>query len=145
MESTTVAGTSVRGVTLHRLPVSQDPRGKLAAGEFERDIPFVARRYFTVFDVPDRIVRGQHAHRQCHQFLICLRGSVTVVVDDGVASEAIALSDSSTGLFVPAMTWAAQRDYSADAILLVFASEHYDASDYIRDYEAFKTAVNRRV
>jgi acetyltransferase-like isoleucine patch superfamily enzyme/dTDP-4-dehydrorhamnose 3,5-epimerase-like enzyme len=130
--------TSVRGVTLHRLTLAEDLRGRLAAGEFGSEIPFVPKRYFMVFDVPGKEVRGEHAHRQCQQFLVCIRGSVSVVVDDGRASEEIELSEPNVGVLVPAMVWAVQYKYSADAVLLVFASDHYDASDYIRDYEEFK-------
>jgi UDP-2-acetamido-3-amino-2,3-dideoxy-glucuronate N-acetyltransferase len=135
--------TSVRGVTLHQLTVAEDLRGRLAAGEFAKDIPFSPKRFFMVFEVPGKEVRGAHAHRQCDQFLICVQGSVSVVVDDGAASEEIALTDRYVGLLVPARVWAVQFKYSEDAVLLVFASEHYDADDYIRDYEQFKAEVGR--
>ncbi len=135
--------TSVRGVTLHRLTLVEDLRGKLAAGEFGDQIPFVPKRYFMVFDVPGKDVRGEHAHRRCQQFLVCIRGSVTVVVDDGTTAEEVQLREPDNGLFVPALTWAVQFKYSADAVLLVFASEHYDAADYIRDYDEFLTLAAR--
>src|SRR6187549_187051 len=83
--------TSVRGVTLHRLTLVEDLRGKLAAGEFGDQIPFAPKRYFMVFDVPGKDVRGEHAHRRCQQFLVCVHGSVAVVVDDGQTSEEIVL------------------------------------------------------
>ena len=137
-----VQATSVRGVTVHRLTLAEDLRGKLAAGEFGPEIPFAPKRYFMVFDVPGKEVRGEHAHRQCQQFLVCIRGSVSVVVDDGKASEEIELSEPNVGVLVPPMIWAVQYKYSADAVLLVFASEHYDAADYIRDYEEFKTMAH---
>jgi UDP-2-acetamido-3-amino-2,3-dideoxy-glucuronate N-acetyltransferase len=133
--------TSVRGVTVHRLPVFEDLRGSLSAGEFLREVPFVPKRYFLVFDVPGRDVRGEHAHRRCHQFLVCVRGSLAVVVDDGASSEEIALEGPHVGLHLPPMVWAVQYKYSADALLLVFASDHYDAGDYIRDYDEFLSVV----
>jgi len=140
----TAVPTSVRGVTLHQLTVAEDLRGRLAAGEFTQDIPFEPKRFFMVFDVPGKEVRGAHAHRECDQFLICVQGSVSVVVDDASASEEIALADRSIGLLVPAGIWAVQFKYSDDAVLLVFASEHYDANDYIRDYEQFKAEAAGR-
>jgi UDP-2-acetamido-3-amino-2,3-dideoxy-glucuronate N-acetyltransferase len=133
--------TSVRGVTVHRLPIFEDLRGRLSAGEFLREVPFVPKRYFFVFDVPGKDVRGEHAHRRCHQFLVCVRGSLAVVVDDGASSEEIALDGPDEGLSVPPMIWAVQYKYSTDAFLLVFASDHYDAADYIRDYDEFLSAV----
>jgi acetyltransferase-like isoleucine patch superfamily enzyme len=96
-----VAATSVRGVTLHRLTLVEDLRGMLAAGEFEQDFPFAPKRFFVVFDVPGREVRGEHAHRRCQQFLVCIRGSVSVLVDDGQSSEQIDLQEPNQGLFVP--------------------------------------------
>jgi acetyltransferase-like isoleucine patch superfamily enzyme/dTDP-4-dehydrorhamnose 3,5-epimerase-like enzyme len=139
-----VQTTSVRGVTVHRLTVAEDLRGRLVAGEFGPEIPFEPKRYFLVFDVPGKEVRGEHAHRKCQQFLVCIRGSVSVVVDDGTASEEIELSEPGVGVLVPPMVWAVQYKYSADAMLLVFASEHYDASDYIRDYEEFRNSSTDR-
>jgi dTDP-4-dehydrorhamnose 3,5-epimerase-like enzyme len=115
----------------------EDLRGSLTAGEFVDQVPFTPRRYFMVFDVPGKDVRGEHAHRQCHQFLVCARGSVAVVVDDGVNSEEIVLEAPNVGLYVPPMVWAVQYRYAADAVLLVFASDHYDPADYVRDYGEF--------
>ena len=132
--------TSVDGVTLHRLKTVEDLRGRLSAGEFDQDIPFVPQRFFLVYDVPGKDIRGEHAHRVCRQFLVCVRGSVKVLVDDGRNAEEIELAGPDRGLYVPPMVWAAQFKYSADAMLLVFASHHYDAADYIRDYDEFVKA-----
>lgn len=133
--------TSVKGVIVHRLPVFEDFRGSLSVGEFPKQVPFLPKRYFVCFDVPGKDVRGEHAHRRCQQFLVCLRGSLSVVVDDGRSSEEIVLDRPSLGLYVPPMTWAVQYQYSADGLLLVFASELYDPADYIRDYDEFLSAV----
>jgi UDP-2-acetamido-3-amino-2,3-dideoxy-glucuronate N-acetyltransferase len=132
-----VEPTSVRGVTRQRLTLVEDLRGKLAAGEFGDQIPFAPKRFFMVFDVPGKDVRGEHAHRKCQQFLVCIRGSVSVVVDDGTKSEEVQLKDPEQGLYLPPLVWAVQFKYSADAMLLVFASDHYDPADYIRDYDEF--------
>lgn len=138
-----VMETSVGGVTLRRLLLVADLRGSLSAGEFVAQIPFTPKRYFIVFDVPGKDVRGEHAHRRCEQFLVCVRGSVSIVVDDGAASEEIALDAPNIGLYLPAMVWAVQYKYSPDALLLVFASDHYDPDDYIRDYDEFLSAIRR--
>jgi acetyltransferase-like isoleucine patch superfamily enzyme/dTDP-4-dehydrorhamnose 3,5-epimerase-like enzyme len=140
-EESNIRQTSVGGVTVHRLPVFADLRGSLSVGDFPQQVPFVPKRYFIVFDVPGKDVRGEHAHRRCHQFLVCLRGSLSVVVDDGKSSEEIALDRPSVGLYLPPMVWAVQYRYSADALLLVFASDPYDAGDYIRDYDEFLSAI----
>lgn len=138
-----VRKTSVSGVTVHRLPLVEDLRGNLTAGEFGRSIPFAVKRYFMVFDVPTADVRGEHAHRTCHQFLVCARGSVSVVVDDGTHREEIVLDAPNVGVYLPPMVWGIQYRYTRDTVLLVFASEYYDNADYIRDYEGFLTELGR--
>ena len=133
--------SDVRGVKLHHLPRVVDIRGNLTVGEFDRSIPFAAKRYFMVFDVPSVETRGEHAHRECHQFLICVRGSCAVVADDGVHRQEFLLDRPDIGIHLPPMVWGIQYKYSADAVLLVFASHYYDGADYIRDYSKFRQLV----
>jgi acetyltransferase-like isoleucine patch superfamily enzyme len=129
--------TSVRGVTLHRLPHAEDLRGQISFGEAERHIPFPVRRHFVVYGVPGENIRGEHAHRCLHQFLICVAGSVRAVADDGATREEFLLDDPTAGLYLPPMTWGVQYKYSPGAVLLVLASDYYDPADYIRDYAEF--------
>lgn len=133
--------TSVKGVTLHTFPAVQDIRGNLSVGEFEKEVPFNPQRYFLVYGVPTAETRGEHAHRNCHQFLIAVNGSVHVVSDDGETREEVVLDQRNRGLYLPPMTWGIQYRYSPDAVLLVFASHYYDAADYIRDYGEFLRLV----
>ncbi|EIL98455.1 WxcM-like protein [Rhodanobacter thiooxydans LCS2] len=97
-----------------------------------------------VFGVPNAEVRGEHAHRTCHQFLICAHGSCSVVADDGHTRSEFELDDPSVGLHLPPLIWGIQYKYSHDAVLLVFASEFYDASEYIRTYGEFIELVSRK-
>ena len=127
----------VAGVTLHQLNVVRDIRGSLTVGDFADVVPFVPARFFMVFEVPTVLVRGEHAHRVCEQFLVCASGSVSVVVDDGSARQEILLDSSGVGIYLPPMIWGTQYRYSADATLVVFASHPYDPDDYIRDYRQF--------
>ena len=136
-DETPVTDTAVRGVRLYRLPQFRDIRGALTAAEFPRDLPFVPRRHFVVHGVPSQETRGEHAHRRCDQFLICVHGSVRVLADDGRQRQEFVLDAPSLGLYLPAMVWGTQHRYSADAVLLVFASDPYDPDDYIRSYDAF--------
>jgi UDP-2-acetamido-3-amino-2,3-dideoxy-glucuronate N-acetyltransferase len=129
----------VRGCSFHQLRfVDDDMRGNLSVGEFARDIPFSPKRYFLIFDVPNREVRGEHAHKLCHQFLVCVRGSCRVLLDDGQHRREVTLDRVDLGIYMPAMVWGNQHAYSTDAMLLVFASEYYDANDYIRNYDEFR-------
>lgn len=127
----------VPGVELRQIRSVVDLRGSLVAADFSSDLPFVPRRAFTIFDVPTRDVRGEHAHHACKQFLLCLAGRVSCVVDNGVTRQEFRLDRPDVGLYMPAMTWGTQYNYSSDAVLLVFASHEYDAHDYIRDYDEF--------
>lgn len=133
--------SKVSGVRLFTLPRITDIRGSLTVGEFDRSIPFEAKRYFMVFDVPSVETRGEHAHRECHQFLICIRGKVSVVADDGKNREEFVLDAPNIGLHLPPLVWGIQYKYSADAVLVVFASHYYDDGDYIRDYNQFLSTV----
>lgn len=121
---------------LHKLRKAMDMRGSLVAAEFS-DLPFQPRRTFVVYGVPSKEVRGEHAHRECEQFLICLNGSVTVLADNGVERREFVLDDPSVGIHLKPMTWGTQYKYSPGAVLMVFASHEYDDADYIRDYDEF--------
>ena len=130
-----VPTTRVRGAGFSSLPTFDDLRGSLAVADVEGSLPFKPKRFFVVYGVPSEEVRGEHAHRKCHQFLICVRGSVKLVLDDGTTREEVMLDHPSFGVHISPMVWATQYGYSKDAVLLVFASESYDAADYIRNYD----------
>lgn len=118
-----------------------DSRGSLIVGEVGRQLPFVVNRIFMVSKVPPGEPRGIHAHKECHQFLVCVNGSVKAMVDDGNSREVVELTSPGQGLHMPPLTWGCQYDYSEDAVLLVLASHGYDPDDYIHDYAEFETAV----
>lgn len=127
----------VSGVQLYKLPVVSDLRGNLTFAEYGGFLPFIPKRFFLVLDVPSKDVRGEHAHRECHQFLICVKGSCSVVVDNGKNRAEILLDRPNFGLHIPPMIWATEYKYSPDAVLMVLASDIYLADDYIRNYEEF--------
>ena len=142
--ASTSEATRIGGVTLHSLPKFSDIRGDLAVGEFASEIPFTPKRFFLVYSVPSEDTRGEHAHRACHQFLVCVHGQCSVVVDEGSARRELKLDSPTKGLHIPPLIWAIQYKYSPDAVLLVFASEAYDPDDYIRDYDEFLDALPDR-
>lgn len=132
----------VAGVHVQRFPEFADLRGSLTAGEMAGEaVPFNPRRWFLVYDVPSREIRGEHAHRECHQFLVCVSGRVSVAVDDGTNRAEVSLDGPTTGVYVPPMVWASEYQYESEAVLLVLASSPYDPDDYIRDYDEFLTLV----
>lgn len=131
----------VGGCSLYHLPLAVDIRGSLSVAEARKHVPFEPRRCFWVFDVPSKEVRGEHAHKTLHQYLVCVKGSVSVVIDDGVKSQEVLLNQPHLGLHIPPGVWGVQYKYTADAVLLVLASDVYDSDDYIRDYSEFQAFV----
>ena len=132
-----VIDSPVRGVRLHVLREVRDMRGDLCAAEVGGDLPFLVRRSFLIYNVPNAELRGEHAHRRCEQFLMAVKGSVRVVVDDGVQREEFSLDRPNFGLYLPPMTWGIQYRYTEGAVLLVMASDLYDPADYLREYGEF--------
>lgn len=128
---------------LVRLPRIVDLRGALSFGEIGAHLPFVPKRFFAIYDVPGREVRGEHAHRELEQFLICLKGSCVVVLDDGRERDEVELSTPEIGLYIPPMVWGIQYMYTPDALMLVLASDVYSAPDYIRNYDEFLALARR--
>lgn len=123
------------------LPNIIDSRGNLTVAEFGKLVPFDTKRFFMVYQVPLVEVRGEHAHHQCHQFLVAARGRISVIADDGFRRDEFVLDRPTVGLYLPPLTWGVQYKYSPDACLLVFASDYYDNDDYIRDYGQFRKLV----
>jgi dTDP-4-dehydrorhamnose 3,5-epimerase-like enzyme len=141
-EAPAVQRLGVGEAALYRMRRVADLRGALTVGEVDRELPFEPKRYFLVFDVPSEELRGEHAHRRCHQFLLCAHGACTLLLDDGRSRSEVRLDRPELGVHMPPMTWGTQYRYSRDAVLLVFASEHYDPDDYIRTYDEFLEEVN---
>ena len=140
----TAPNLRVKAARLIRLPLIEDLRGKLSFGEIDQHLPFTPKRYFLVFDVPSQEVRGEHAHKTLHEFLVCVKGSVSVALDDGQSRDEIKLDSPNLGLHIPPMAWRVHYKYSSDAILLVLASDVYRADDYIRDYDEFLSVLGQK-
>jgi UDP-2-acetamido-3-amino-2,3-dideoxy-glucuronate N-acetyltransferase len=144
VKSTGSIDVGVRGVKVIELPFVEDMRGNLSFAQCSENLPFIPKRYFLVFDVPSREVRGEHAHRTLQQLLVCVKGSLSVVADDGARRAEVVLDRPNLGLYMPPMVWGIQYKYTQDAVLLVLASEGYDAKDYIREYEEFIRLVETK-
>jgi WxcM-like, C-terminal. len=144
VEAHSIVPTSVKGVTLHRLPLVDDVRGMLSFGEFARHVPIDVKRYFLVFGVSSEEIRGEHAHKTLHQFFLCVHGKCHVMADDGVNRQEFLLDSPNLAIHLPPMVWSMQYKYSSDAVLLVLASDYYDAADYIRDYSEFVALCGAR-
>ena len=130
-------------VRLFEFPEISDLRGNLTFAETPGMLPFSPQRFFLIYDVPGKEVRGEHAHKELQQFMICIKGSCAVVVDDGKERCEVVLDKPNLGLYVPPMIWATQYKFTQDAVLLVLASDIYEAEDYIRNYEEYLKLVSK--
>ena len=113
-----------------------DSRGYLSVIEGVLDVPFEIKRVYYLYMVPE-VARGAHAHKQLQQLLVATSGSVEVIMDDGTTKKSFMLDRPWKGLYVPAGLWRDLENFSGGAVLMCLASEKYDSSDYIRDYNEF--------
>ncbi len=122
------------------LPKITDPRGNLTFIEELKHIPFQIARAYWVYDVPGGETRGSHAFKEQHEIIVALSGSFDIVVHDGGKEQRFTLNRSYQGLYLPPMTWRTVENFSTNSAYLVLSSHHFDANDYIRDFEVFISA-----
>jgi dTDP-4-dehydrorhamnose 3,5-epimerase-like enzyme len=120
-----------------------DSRGELVALEGLKDIPFTIKRVYYIYNVSNGKRRGFHAHKKLKQILICVHGQCKIHLDDGHSTAEVLLNKPYEGLYVDNNMWREMYDFSPDAVLLVLASELYDESDYIRDYNEFLKYISK--
>ena len=133
----TMDKNTVYDCSIIELPKISDRKGNLTPVYTNDILPFDIKRVFYLYDIPGGESRGAHAHKQCHQFLIAASGAFEVVLDDGRNKRTMQLNRPFYGLHIPPGVWAAEQGFSSGSICLVLASEKYDESDYIRDYQEF--------
>ena len=131
------------GCELKRFTVRGDERGLLIALESGQDTPFDISRVYYVYGTQPGVERGFHAHRRLQQLAVPVSGGCTMVLDDGRERSEIRLDPPEIGLTLPPMVWHEMRDFTPDCVLMVLADAAYDEADYIRDYQAFRTAVGQ--
>ena len=114
-----------------------DERGSLVSLEGNKSVPFDIKRVYYIFGTKEGISRGFHAHRNLKQVAVCVTGSCRFILDNGKQKEEIILDSATKGLLIEDLTWREMYDFSPDCVLMVLANEHYNESDYIRDYQSF--------
>lgn len=123
------------------LPKIQDARGNLTFIENSQEIPFEMKRVYYLYDVPGGADRGAHAHKALHQLVIAVSGSFEIELDDGQNKRRFRLDRPYSGLYICPLMWRQLDNFSSGAVCLVLASEAYDESDYLRDYQEFLKAA----
>ena len=129
-------------VELIELPKILDKRGNLSFFENSNQIPFDIKRTYWIYDVPGGELRGSHAFKKSHEFIIALSGSFDIVLHDGTKEKKYSLNRSYYGLYVPNLLWRRLENFSTNSLALIVSSISYDSHDYIRDFEEFKTIIN---
>jgi dTDP-4-dehydrorhamnose 3,5-epimerase-like enzyme len=127
-------------VKLYEFPVRGDERGSLVVLDKPSGLPFEIKRVYYLYGTTGGISRGFHAHKRLHQIAFCISGRCRMVVDDGISREDFMMDSPSIGIDLPPMLWHEMHDFSSDCVLLVVASDEYDETDYIRDYNLFEKA-----
>lgn len=127
-----------------KLKLIRDERdGNLVILESLKDIPFEVKRLYYITNLENTVsVRGKHAHRQLEQVIFCIQGSFTLGLDDGTSKQKILMNQVNVGIRLGKMLWHTMEDFSNGCVLLVVASDYYNESDYIRDYDEFITTVH---
>jgi dTDP-4-dehydrorhamnose 3,5-epimerase-like enzyme len=119
-------------------------KGPLISLEKDHDIPFEIKRVYYIFDTKKGVERGFHAHKKLKQLAIAVKGSCIFSLDDGNKREEIQLDSPKKGLMIEGLVWREMKDFSEDCVIVVVASDHYDESDYVRDYDKFISKVNSK-
>jgi len=119
-----------------------DDRGQLGVLESNLSTPFDIRRVYYLFGTKADVPRGFHAHKQLEQAAVCIAGRCRMILDDGEKKEEVWLDRPDKCVRIEKMIWHEMHDFSKDCVMLVLASEHYDESDYIRDYQDFLQQVS---
>ncbi|MDG1687439.1 MAG: FdtA/QdtA family cupin domain-containing protein [Gammaproteobacteria bacterium] len=129
-------------VKIIEFPPLGDERGLLVALEVNKTIPFDIKRVYYLFGTKEGVSRGFHAHKALKQVAVCITGKCRILLDTGKEKAEVWLDSSNRGITIDSMVWHEMHDFSPDCVLLVLASEHYDETDYIRDYDDFIQEVN---
>ena len=130
--------TTIADVKRFDLKFFQDPDGRLAPIEFDRDVPFEVKRIFYVFGVHNQNDRGKHSHYKTKQLLISVNGVINVKCDDGMGGvREWQLNQPWKALYIPEMIWDEQVYMTDDTVLLALSSTNYDKDDYIESWSEY--------
>ena len=125
------------GFNIIELPKLSSDSGDLTFVESNNHIPFTFKRIFNLYNIRGDKNRGAHAHKKLHQFIIASSGQFNLIIDDGTKKNNITMNKPEIGIHIKPMIWLDLNNFTDDAVCTVLASEYYEESDYIRDYQEF--------
>lgn len=100
------------------------------------------KRIYSIYGAKKNTIRGNHSHKHLNQFLICIYGAIKIKLFDGYEHQEFTLNKSNIVLYVGPMIWRTMEWIEDDSVLLVIASEEFDESDYIRNYDVFLRIIH---
>ena len=124
--------------------VHSDKRGNLISLADNKEIPFKIKRIYYTWNMPNKAIRGGHAHKRLDEVMVCLHGSCDFVLDDGKEKITITLDRPNKGLYIKANVWRDFRNFSPDCVVILIASGYYDTEDYIRDYDEYLKSIKKQ-
>jgi dTDP-4-dehydrorhamnose 3,5-epimerase-like enzyme len=131
-------------VKTFEFPKVSDPRGNLSFIEEAVNVPFAIKRVFYTYDIPGGVTRGGHGHKSNQEVLICITGSMDLILTDGTRERTIHFNRSNMGVLIPPGVWISMQNFASGTVLLAVNSEYYDENEYIRDYAEFQQYVKER-
>ena len=115
---------------------------ELGSNFFYSQIPFDVKRIYYISSPSneDNAVRGKHAHYNLEQVIICANGSLTIDLEDLKGEKkSLVLKENNEGIYIKkGLVWRELKNFSDNCVIIVLASEHYNRTDYIDNYENFK-------
>jgi dTDP-4-dehydrorhamnose 3,5-epimerase-like enzyme len=129
---------------LIKLRTNSDYRGDISFLEGNHEIPFAIKRIYYLYNVPENLSRGSHAHKNLEQLIIPISGSFNITLDDGYKKRTYLLNSPNQGLYVCPMIWRDLEHFSRNACCLVLASDYFSEHDYLRDYDGFIKSARKR-
>lgn len=109
----------------------------------KNDLPFIPKRIYWTYFTPESVVRGNHSHYELEQILVAVSGKIIVklITIDGIEYN-YTLDSPNIGLYIPKLCWRTLQ-YSHNSVQMCIASQEYNESDYIRDYNEFNKIIKK--
>lgn len=111
--------TTVNNCRIIKLNTIFREEGKLTVVEEQKDVPFLIRRAYFIYDFPRNAIRGFHAHKILQQIMITLNGEIIVTLDDASEQKTYILNKPDDGLIIVNGIWRSFESLTENAICLV--------------------------
>lgn len=121
--------------------IDHGERGSLQVAESGKHVPFPIKRTYVLSGVGNGLTRGGHAHKTFDQVIVPLRGSFVLMLDDGETTQELHLDNPAVGIRIRPRLWHTMSNFSPDAVIIVFADQHYKEDDYLREYEQWQDYI----